>query len=75
MRLLSDIISASVCTCINITSDCPFDLSSYKESDIAMNDWQAAANMLEQCNKQMNSPRLLMTDIIIVHSIIKSFLE
>jgi len=53
----------------------PIYLSSHKESDIAMNVWQAAANMLEQCNKQMNSPRLLMTDIVIVHSIIKSFLE
>lgn len=39
-----------------------------------MNDWQAAANMLEQCNKQMNSPRLLMTDFVIIHSN-KSFLE
>lgn len=33
-----------------------------------MNDWQAAANMLEQCNKQMNSPRLLMTDFVIIRT-------
>lgn len=41
------------------------DLSSHKESDLRTNDWQAAANMLEQRNKQRNSLGLIMTDFLL----------
>lgn len=42
------------------------DLSSHKESDLRTNDWQAAANMLEQRNKQRNSLGLIMTDLFVI---------
>lgn len=42
------------------------DLSSHKESDLRTNDWQAAANMLEQRNKQRNSLGLIMTDSFVI---------
>lgn len=55
MRLRSDISKCLYMYKRYIGLSYSIHLSRHKESDIAMNDWQAAANMLEQCNKQMNS--------------------